>query len=193
MRRSRHLYVALPVALGMLQGSGCASSPNPSPWDRSGPPGSSGAWSSSPTADRSPEFLVTTQALDRSTHLVALLDFHAPAEREDKGFEELRRRAVALGADAVMHAEFEHGVDGGPSHLSGMAVKYAAPDERPFDVLGAIEIESPPNAEDKGLAQMLARAKKMGADEVRDIQFEHGEDGRPSRLRGTAVIHRGVR
>lgn len=79
----------------------------------------------SPTpAPVSTEVLVTVdRQLDVPTELVGVLDFHSPADTEDKGFAELRARAAALGADAVIDAEFEHGEDGGLSHLSGMAVR----------------------------------------------------------------------
>ena len=69
-------------------------------------------------------FVTTEKSLGRPLEVVGVLDFHTPAETEDKGFDELRLRAAALGADAVIGAEFEHGEGGGPSHLSGLAVRY---------------------------------------------------------------------
>jgi hypothetical protein len=62
--------------------------------------------------------------LDRPTEVLGVFDFHTAATSEDKGFAELRRKAAALGADAVIGAEFEHGEGNEPSHLSGMAVRY---------------------------------------------------------------------
>jgi hypothetical protein len=62
--------------------------------------------------------------IPRPTEVVGVLDFHSAATNEDKGFDELRARAAALGADAVIGAEFEHGEGGEPSHLSGMAVRF---------------------------------------------------------------------
>jgi hypothetical protein len=62
--------------------------------------------------------------VDRPTEVLGVFDFHSAETSEDKGFDELRRRAAAMGADAVIGAEFEHGDDGGPSHLSGMAVRF---------------------------------------------------------------------
>jgi len=134
--------------------------------------------------------LVTPQpALDRVTELVGVLDFHAPADTEDKGFAALRERAARLGADAVVGAEFEHGEDGGLSHLSGMAVRYGEEDPRPFEILGEIDVVTAAGAADKGHGELRARAAAMGADEIREIRFEHGEDGEPSHLRGVAVRH----
>jgi hypothetical protein len=62
--------------------------------------------------------------VDRPTEVLGVFDFHSAETSEDKGFDELRRKAAAMGADAVIGAEFEHGDDGGPSHLSGMAVRF---------------------------------------------------------------------
>ena len=62
--------------------------------------------------------------VDRPTEVLGVFDFHTAETSQDKGFDELRERAAAMGADAVIGAEFEHGDDGGPSHLSGMAVRF---------------------------------------------------------------------
>ncbi len=75
-----------------------------------------------------PQVLVLVDRhIDRATEVLGILDFHSEASDEDKGFDELRARAFALGADAVLSAEFEHGPDGGPSHLSGIAVRFLEP------------------------------------------------------------------
>jgi hypothetical protein len=68
--------------------------------------------------------VLVDKRIDRPTEVIGVFDFHTPATSEDKGFDELRERAAAMGADAVIGAEFEHGDDGGPSHLSGMAVRF---------------------------------------------------------------------
>jgi hypothetical protein len=60
----------------------------------------------------------------RPTEVLGVFDFHSRADSEDKGFDELRARAAAIGADAVIGAEFEHGDGNEPSHLSGMAVRF---------------------------------------------------------------------
>jgi hypothetical protein len=62
--------------------------------------------------------------VDRPTEVLGVLDFHSAATSEDKGFDELRARAAAMGADAVIGAEFEHGDGNEPSHLSGMVVRF---------------------------------------------------------------------
>ena len=76
----------------------------------------------SPTARK--VIVLVDKRVDRPTEVLGVFDFHSAATSEDKGFDELRRRAAEIGADAVIGAEFEHGDDGGPSHLSGMAVRF---------------------------------------------------------------------
>ncbi len=118
--------------------------------------------------------------------IVEILDVHTSATSEDKGFDELRARAAADHADAVVGAEFEHGDDGGPSHLSGIIVRYAeAPP--PHEDLGEIDIPSDEDNQDKGLKQLLARAHEMGGDQVIDVTFEHGDDGQQGHLRGKVI------
>ncbi len=144
----------------------------------------------SPAASR---VMVTPQDnLGRKLDVLAVLDFHTRADSEDKGFDELREKAAALGADAVVGAQFEHGEGSEPSHLSGMAVKYGVDDPRPFDVLGEIDIATPEDDDDKGFDRLRAQAAKLGADEVRDIEFDHGAEGGKSHLKGRAVRHRSM-
>lgn len=77
-------------------------------------------------ASRPPVLVLVDKRVDRPSEVLAILDFHSNAEDEDKGFDELRARAYAIGAEAVLAAEFEHGADG-TSHLSGIAVRFLAP------------------------------------------------------------------
>jgi uncharacterized protein YbjQ (UPF0145 family) len=119
-------------------------------------------------------------------HILEVLDIHTRATSEDKGFDELRARASALGGDAVIGAEFEHGDGDEPSHLSGMIVRGCDP-IREYVELGAIDIPSDPISTDKGLAQLLPRAREMGGDDVLDVKFEHGDDGAQGHLRGMVI------
>ncbi len=128
--------------------------------------------------------------LGRPCIIVGVLDFHTNADSEDKGFDEMRRYALALGADAVIQAEFEHGKDGEPSHLSGMAVRYTARDDRPYVVLGTIDIATPEDAQDKGYDAMRERGAAMGADKIIEVTFEHGSEGGQSHLRGVAIRYK---
>lgn len=78
------------------------------------------------TRETSPEHvhIYPSKDIGRMTEVVGVLDFHTDADSQDKGFEQLKARAAALGADAVIGAEFEHGDPGEKSHLSGMAVRF---------------------------------------------------------------------
>jgi hypothetical protein len=63
--------------------------------------------------------------LNRPTEVLAILDVHAPMGHETEALAELRARAQAVGADAVVGAEFHHGEGAGePTHLSGVAVRF---------------------------------------------------------------------
>lgn len=87
-----------------------------------------------PCADCAPAPPMTPQArtilvtvdkrIPRPTEVIGVLDFHSGATSEDKGFDELRAHAAAMGGDAVISAEFEHGEGNEPSHLSGVVVRF---------------------------------------------------------------------
>src|SRR5207248_2819947 len=108
------LVAALPACAPTLPSAAFSAAPaplDPAPSQRA-----------SPAAAR---ILVTPEeSLGRRLDILAVLDFHTRAESQDKGFDELREKAAALGANAVISAQFEHGEGKEPSHLSGMAVKY---------------------------------------------------------------------
>jgi hypothetical protein len=174
----------LPILWFVL--AGCAETNGvhevgPSEWARAEPP-------SAATLGRG--LLVTPdESLDRPVKVLAVLDFHTKAKSQDKGFDELRAKAAELGADAVTTAEFEHGDGDEPSHLSGIAVKFIERDERPYTVLGELDVATPEDADDKGFEELRARARALGADQLRSITFEHGAEGGMSHLKGIAVRH----
>ena len=118
--------------------------------------------------------------------ILEILDLHTNAASEDKGFEELRARAVAKGGDAVIGAEFEHGEGNGPSHLSGMIVRYGEAVPPHVDV-GELDIPSDPDDQEKGLAELSARGHALGGDQVIGVTFEHGENGARGHLRGRVI------
>ena len=69
--------------------------------------------------------VTTARKLDRPTEVVGVIDEHEPSGRQDAALALLRRRAAAMGADGVVGVEFHHGEEsGGPTHLSGLAVRY---------------------------------------------------------------------
>jgi uncharacterized protein YbjQ (UPF0145 family) len=141
--------------------------------------------------DRAPGggVLVTNQQTcpgDHHCDILEIVDLHTDATSEDKGFDELRTRAAAMGADAVVGAEFEHGEGKEPSHLSGMIVRYGEP-VPPHVVLGDVDIPSDPDSLDKGMSAMHQRKLEMGGDRVIDVTFEHGEEGHQGHLRGKVI------
>ncbi len=63
--------------------------------------------------------------LDRPAEVVGVVDAHLKVGDQDAALAALRRRAAAMGADAVVGVEFHHGESAGePIHLSGLAVKF---------------------------------------------------------------------
>ena len=88
--------------------------------------------------------------------------------------------------DAVIGAEFEHGDNGEPLHLSGMIIRYSTPIPPHVD-LGEIDIPSDENDQDKGLAELTARGHAMGGDQVIGVTFEHGDNGEKGHLKGHVV------
>lgn len=142
-----------------------------------------------PQTARAADLLVTTEPRcpkGRSCDIVEIVDVHTDATSEDKGFEELRAMAKARQADAVVSAEFEHGGQDKPSHLSAVIVRYGQPVPR-HTVLGEIEVPSSGTDRDKGLTQLMAKAYAMSGDQVIDVTFEHGEDGAQGVLKGRVI------
>jgi uncharacterized protein YbjQ (UPF0145 family) len=157
--------------------------PLPVPWTKSPAP---------PVASNFPKLPVYSgsTAPSRPYEIVGVLDFHTSETSEDKGFDQLRLKAGALGADAILSAEFEHGDEGEKSHLSGVAIRWKTEDPRPYVIIGSIDIPTPEDADDKGFETMRAEAREMGADEVVNVHFEHGKEGGVSHLTGIAVRYK---
>ena len=62
---------------------------------------------------------------DRTTEVLGLLDVHVPSGGQAAALAALRSQAIALGADAVVGADFHHGESGNESiHVSGMAIRF---------------------------------------------------------------------
>ena len=97
-----------------------------------GPPTVSNAPETAPTAQGAPSRVLVLQSthLDRPAEVVGVIDAHVPMGSHESALDVVRRRAVELGADAVVGVEFHHGEgEGQPTHLSGLAVRFlqAAP------------------------------------------------------------------
>ena len=125
--------------------------------------------------------------------MIDVIDVRAQVDSVEEGFAVLRVKAAALGADAVLDADVQPGHDGGLYHLSGMAVRYVDAgeiDQRPYDIVGVIDITTLDDDDDKGRAEMLAKAQAMGADSIRDLEFQYEDGAGNSHLRGVAIVHR---
>ena len=126
--------------------------------------------------------------------VVGIIDVHTDATRSEEAFDELRRRASALGADVVIGADFHHGEGSEPSHVSGMAIRFRERSDFAYDKLGEIDVVATSGdsaAQATALERLKARATQMGADEVINVEFHHGEaKGEASHLTGLAIRHR---
>jgi hypothetical protein len=71
--------------------------------------------------------ILPTAKPDRPAEVIGVVDVHEPMASEDAALQRLKEKAAALGADAVLGVEFHHGEETGPTHLSGLAVRYTTP------------------------------------------------------------------
>jgi hypothetical protein len=78
--------------------------------------------------------VLQTTKLDRYAEVVGVVDVHEAMGTEQTALAALRRKAVAMGADAVVGVEFHHGEgEGEPTHLSGMAVRFVSSSTLPHE------------------------------------------------------------
>ena len=69
--------------------------------------------------------ILQTRKLDRPAEVLGVVDAHGESGSEEMALDALRRKAAAIGADAVVGVEFHHAESKGePLHLSGLAVRY---------------------------------------------------------------------
>src|SRR5260370_31417887 len=121
------------------------------------------------------------QDAGRPTEVIAVIDVHEPTGEHDAALQTLRQRAALIGADAVIGIEFHHedaksddkGIE---THLSGLAVRFRPVlQDRPYEVLGQVQVEAPMEHEDEGLRALREKGNDMNADAMLDVQFHHGE------------------
>ena len=75
--------------------------------------------------DPSKVLILQSTHLDRGSEIVGVVDTHESMGNHEKALNELRTKAAAIGADAVVGVEFHHGESvGEPTHLSGLAVRF---------------------------------------------------------------------
>ena len=88
--------------------------------------GAATATAPGPSALDSRVLILQSNHLDRPAEVVGIVDVHEEMGHHDAALDELRRKAEAMGADAVVGVEFHHSEGGEPTHLSGLAVRFVS-------------------------------------------------------------------
>jgi uncharacterized protein YbjQ (UPF0145 family) len=131
------------------------------------------------------------ESINCPTEALGPVDVHKKMETTEKALDTLKLRAAALGADAVLHTEFEHGEGAGaPTHLSGMAVRCNdLLKGRRYEVIGTVRVDGAMGKEENAFEDLRDKAWAMHADLLMDISFEHGEggEGETTKLTGKAI------
>jgi hypothetical protein len=84
--------------------------------------------------DSSRVLVLQSTHLDRPAEVIGVVDAHVPMGSHEKALDVVKRRAAAMGADAVVGGEFHHGEgEGEPTHLSGLAVRFLPSVPYPID------------------------------------------------------------
>jgi hypothetical protein len=84
--------------------------------------------------DPSRVLVLQSTHLDRPSEVVGVIDAHVAMGSHDAALDVVRKRAAAMGADAVVGVEFHHGEgEGEPTHLSGLAVRFLQTAPYPVD------------------------------------------------------------
>lgn len=135
--------------------------------------------------------VVQNEEIGCTTEALGPVDVHKKMETTQKALDALKLRAAALGAEAVINTEFEHGEGGdAPTHLSGMAVRCRdLLRGRQYEVIGPVKLEGAMGKEEGAFAEFKAKARAMHADLILDVKFEHGEGGEneTTTITGTAI------
>jgi uncharacterized protein YbjQ (UPF0145 family) len=133
--------------------------------------------------------VLNDQALSCVSQVLGIVDVHEPVESDEAALEILRRRAAALGAEAVTGVEFRHGDGHERTHMSGTAVRCKdLLDGRKYDVLERIVVNAKMGGEDEAFDELKRRARALGANLILEAKFRHGESsGEGVTVSGTAV------
>jgi hypothetical protein len=110
-----------------------ASEPSPIAAREHAPQGTLPDPEPSVTSEEASRVLVLqTTKLERYAEVIGVVDVHEAMGTEQAALATLRRKAAAMGADAVVGVEFHHGEgEGEPTHLSGMAVRFVSRESLP--------------------------------------------------------------
>jgi uncharacterized protein YbjQ (UPF0145 family) len=133
--------------------------------------------------------VLTGSGLDCRGEALGIVDVHEPVSSEAQALELLKRRAAALGAEAIVGVEFRHGSGGAaPTHLSGMAMRCNdLLKGRAYEELAMLEVAGDMGHEDDAFDELKTKARALGANLILDIRFEHGEATGRTMLRGKAI------
>ncbi|MBN4050133.1 hypothetical protein JYT28_00095 [Desulfobulbus sp. AH-315-M07] len=134
--------------------------------------------------------LTPNASLSCATEILGVVDAHAKSAHDPAALAALRKRAKALGAEAITDVEYHHGDhEGGGVHLSGMAVRCKDLIRgRSYDLVAVVHAEAPMGHEDEAFRKLKRDAVALGADLIVDITFEHGDGtDHTVALRGKAI------
>lgn len=142
--------------------------------------------------------------------VIGLVEADARPGEGELALSELRARAAALGADAVVHVRMHvedslgsESVSGDPEweafldatapvdravHVTGEAVRFhESMADRQYTVLARIGVMDRVGREREALARLAARARAMHADLVVDVEVTHHAADEPFEVHGTAI------
>jgi uncharacterized protein YbjQ (UPF0145 family) len=136
--------------------------------------------------------LTESNELRQATEALGIVDAHEASGHHEEALAELRARAAALGADAVLGMEFHHGAGHGDRlHLSGMAVRYRELlRDEPYYVVGELDVVADMDHQERAIAEMQRRGGQLRADLIIKINYRHGDGSEPVHLIGTAIRYR---
>lgn len=207
---------ALPIAIAlMLAATGCVRlaevpgvtvAPYPTPHVSSG----------SPIPYAPPDAVSRVRLIagmpSETCEVVGLVEVDARPGEGNAALAELRARAAAMGADAVVHVRLHvesspgaQSVSGDPEweaflddtsgtwesavHVTGEAVRFrpSLVDGRRYTVVGRIGVTDRVGHEHEALERLASRARAMHADLVIDVEVTSRGDDAPFEVSGTAI------
>lgn len=133
--------------------------------------------------------VLSDERLSCTSQVLGIVDVHEPVENDEAALDILRRRAAALGAEAITGVEFRHGDGHERTHMSGTAVRCKdLLNGRSYDVLEHLVIKATMGSEDEAFDELKRRARALGADLILEAKFRHGESpGEGVVVSGTAI------
>jgi uncharacterized protein YbjQ (UPF0145 family) len=133
--------------------------------------------------------VLQSDSMGCESEVLGLVDVHSHMHETEHALDELKLRAAALGAEAVLGVDFHHGEGGHePTHLSGIAARCRDLRRgRSYDVIQELDVTGKNGHEDDAFQALRERARAVHADLVVGIEFHHGDGTEPSHVTGTAV------